>query len=196
MSTRKVVPYEGSDFDEDLQAQLTNPEFASSYINAVIDDSDPEYFKTALSRVVRAYGFSEVAEKSGIGRETLYKMLSENGNPSFVNVVKILKACGLDYGLRPAGVPLFPEPMLARYTGKIADAKTVNMRSRVDESSKVYQSLGVPHTAGKKKLDEYFVKVGSGRVVAKKATKKTTKKVATKKVATKKMSTKKHSVII
>lgn len=187
MSTRKVVPYEGSDFDEDLQAQLTNPEFASSYINSVIDNQNADYFIIALSRIVKAYGFASVAQKSGIGREALYKMLSENGNPSFVNVVKILNACGLIYYLRPAGRPAL-EPVILSYPGKVADlVKSAKLSNRVEEASKPYQITKgtLSKTTGRKKIDEYMA--------AKKSTKKTTKKVAAKKVATKKISTKKQS---
>ena len=49
----------------------------------------------ALGDIARAKGMSQVARDAGLSRESLYKALSENGNPSFATVLKVAKALGV-----------------------------------------------------------------------------------------------------
>ncbi len=48
-------------------------------------------------------GMSELAQRTGLSRESLYNTLSENGNPRFSNLVEILHALGLELSVRPRG---------------------------------------------------------------------------------------------
>jgi probable addiction module antidote protein len=56
----------------------------------------------ALGTVARARGMSRVAERSGLGRESLYKALSDNGNPAFTTVVGVASALGYTFEMRLA----------------------------------------------------------------------------------------------
>jgi probable addiction module antidote protein len=49
----------------------------------------------ALGDIARAKGMSQVARDAGLSRESLYKALGENGNPSFATVLKVARALGL-----------------------------------------------------------------------------------------------------
>ncbi len=49
----------------------------------------------ALGDIARAKGMSQVPRSSGLSRESLYKSLSEQGNPSLATVLKVAKALGL-----------------------------------------------------------------------------------------------------
>ena len=49
----------------------------------------------ALGDVARAKGMSEIAQAAGLGRESLYKALSPEGNPEFATVLKVMRALGL-----------------------------------------------------------------------------------------------------
>lgn len=49
----------------------------------------------ALGDIARARGMSQVARDAGLSRESLYKALSENGNPSFATILKVACALGL-----------------------------------------------------------------------------------------------------
>lgn len=97
MAKRRVYGPLGANFDELLLSELKDPEFASLFMAEVIGDKDldPKYLRSALHKVVTANGFATIAERSGIGRTALYKMLAEDGNPSFTNVIIIAEACGL-----------------------------------------------------------------------------------------------------
>ena len=44
---------------------------------------------------------TSVAEAAGLGRESLYKALGENGNPEFATVLKLMKAMGLKLSALP-----------------------------------------------------------------------------------------------
>ena len=49
----------------------------------------------ALGDIARAKGMTQVARDAGLSRESLYKALSENGNPSFATVLKVARALGV-----------------------------------------------------------------------------------------------------
>ena len=85
-------------YEEYLDESLQNPEEAAAYLNAHLEDSEPgseELFLLALRDVARAHGVSELAEKARLGRESLYKALSAEGNPKLSTLRSLLKAIGL-----------------------------------------------------------------------------------------------------
>jgi probable addiction module antidote protein len=77
--------------DEDLQDRTE----ALGYLNACLEDGDPEVFLLALRDVARARGgVAKLAEITKLNREHLYRMLSENGNPEFRSLEALLDALG------------------------------------------------------------------------------------------------------
>lgn len=74
--------------------KLTQPERASSYLRAALEES-PEQFLIALGKVAQARQMSKVAADSGIQRESLYRCLSEEGNPTLSTLNAVLKAVGM-----------------------------------------------------------------------------------------------------
>lgn len=76
-----------------LLSRLSNPKVAASYLRSILRDS-PELFPKALRKVAEARGFamSKVAESAGVERESIYRMLSETGNPTWASLRGVLKA--------------------------------------------------------------------------------------------------------
>jgi probable addiction module antidote protein len=74
---------------------LESKEDIAAYLDAVLEDGDPDLLKAALGDIARAKGMSEIAQAAGLGRANLYKALSPDGNPEFATVAKVLKALGL-----------------------------------------------------------------------------------------------------
>jgi len=74
---------------------LKTDEDMANYLEAAIEDGDPALISAALGDIARAKGMSQVARKAGLGRESLYKALSPNGNPEFATILKVVKALGL-----------------------------------------------------------------------------------------------------
>ena len=72
---------------------LETKEDIAAYLDAVLDDGDPDLLKAALGDIARAKGITEIAQTAGLGRTNLYESLSPGGNPA--TVVKVLKALGL-----------------------------------------------------------------------------------------------------
>ncbi len=89
------------DFHSDLLERLRNPELAAAYIMSAIIDNDLGFLPIALGDVAKAHGMSKLAEKTGINRRTLYKVLDQKGNPSFELVTQIVEALGFEIHLRP-----------------------------------------------------------------------------------------------
>ena len=81
----------------EVSEQLCTPEEMAAYLDAWLVDA-PDYaagIACALGDIARAKGMSQVARDTGLSRESLYKALSENGNPSFATVLKVAKALGV-----------------------------------------------------------------------------------------------------
>jgi len=82
-------------YEEILLEDLKDPAEAAAYLEAALEDKDPSVFLLALRQVVQARGMANVARKAHVGRESLYKTLSENGNPELRTINRLLHAMGL-----------------------------------------------------------------------------------------------------
>lgn len=67
------------------------------YLEACIAEAgdDAAFIAKALGDIARARGMTELSRETGLGRESLYKALSEEGNPSFATILKVSQALGL-----------------------------------------------------------------------------------------------------
>lgn len=78
-----------------------NPKEAIDYLNAALEDNDPKVFLIALRDVAEAYGgVGAVAKKARLNRVSLYRMLSENGNPEISSIDRLLKTLGLQLAVK------------------------------------------------------------------------------------------------
>lgn len=93
----KLTEYDVADF-------LRTPEEMAAYLEACIaeSDGDASFVAQALGNIARAKGMSEIAQETGLGRESLYKALSGDGNPKLDTIVRVAKALGLEITVRPA----------------------------------------------------------------------------------------------
>ena len=66
-----------------------------AYLEAALEEGDAALFTAALGDVARAKGMTEIARKTGLGRESLYKTLSPDGNPEFATILKVVRSLGL-----------------------------------------------------------------------------------------------------
>ncbi len=89
-SRTKTMPY-------DVAAQLRTPEEMASYLDAWLADApdDAAGIARALGDIARAKGMTQVARETGMSRESLYKALGAEGNPSFATVLKVARALGV-----------------------------------------------------------------------------------------------------
>jgi len=78
----------------DIAEYLNTPEDIRDFLQEVLDTGDESDFIHALNTAARARGMTEIARKAGVTRASLYKSLSEDGNPRFVTISKVTKALG------------------------------------------------------------------------------------------------------
>jgi len=79
----------------DVVDHLKSDEDMVAYLEAALEEDDPALIAAALGDIARAKGMTEIAREAGLGRESLYKTLSSQGNPEFATVLKVVRALGL-----------------------------------------------------------------------------------------------------
>ena len=81
----------------DVAEQLRTPEEMAAYLDAWLVEApdDAAGIARALGDIARAKGMTQVARDAGLSRESLYKALGENGNPSFATILKVTRALGV-----------------------------------------------------------------------------------------------------
>ncbi len=79
----------------DLVEHLETEEDMAAYLNVALEESDLRLIMATLGDIARARRMAMVAEETGLGRESLYKSLSADGNPEFATVLKVVRALGL-----------------------------------------------------------------------------------------------------
>jgi len=79
----------------DAAEHLKTEEDKAAYLEAALEDGDPALIAAVLGDIARAKGMSQIARETGLGRESLYKALSPDGNPEFSTVLKVVRALGI-----------------------------------------------------------------------------------------------------
>lgn len=89
-------------YDETLKTILRDPEEAAAYLNEALEEGDPGVFLLALKDVANVHGgIGKVAQAANLNRESLYRMLSENGNPTVNSLNALLHTLGLRLAITP-----------------------------------------------------------------------------------------------
>src|SRR6266478_5688772 len=98
----------------DVADILKTKEAIAAYLDAVLEDGDPELLKDALGAIARSKGMTDIAKEAGLGRSSLYRALSPDGNPEFATVPASLRrwdsgfpsraSASADAGRRPDAV--------------------------------------------------------------------------------------------
>jgi probable addiction module antidote protein len=96
-------------YNEYLIASLKDPEEASAYLKACLEEAletnELGIFQLAVRNVVEAQGgITKISSEMDVGRESFYKSLSKNGKPRFSTIIQALKACGLEIDFHPVHV--------------------------------------------------------------------------------------------
>lgn len=86
----------------DSAEYLKSDEAILAYLQEAIDTNDPKMVSHALGVVARARGMSQIAREAGVSRESLYRTLSDEGNPEFATVMRVVRAFGMKLSVAPA----------------------------------------------------------------------------------------------
>jgi probable addiction module antidote protein len=79
----------------DITRHLDSEQSMAEYLSQVLEDGDNDELIRALGHIAKAKGMATVAKESGLGRESLYKALSEGSQPRFDTIAKVIHALGL-----------------------------------------------------------------------------------------------------
>ena len=97
--TTSKFAYKTKTIRYDVASQLRTPKEMAAYLEAWLMDApdDAVGIARALGDIARTCGMTRVARDAGLSRESLYKALSENGNPSFATIMKVVRAVGVQF---------------------------------------------------------------------------------------------------
>lgn len=85
-----------------LEMFRNDPELAADYLNSVLADGDESDLMLALRSLSKAYGgVQEIARHAEVNAHTLYRTLSEQGNPELKTLSSILRAMGMRLAVQP-----------------------------------------------------------------------------------------------
>jgi probable addiction module antidote protein len=88
MATIQTYPW-------DVAEHLETQEDIAAYLEAALEEGDPSLVIAALGDIARSKGMTNIARETGLGRESLYKALSIEGNPELATVLKVIQSLGL-----------------------------------------------------------------------------------------------------
>jgi probable addiction module antidote protein len=88
----------------DAAENLDTEEDMATYLEVALEDGDLTLIGAALGDIARAKGMTQIARDTGLGRESLYKALSPDGNPEFATILKVIYTLGLKLHASTANV--------------------------------------------------------------------------------------------
>ncbi|MDQ1363519.1 MAG: hypothetical protein QG652_1380 [Pseudomonadota bacterium] len=92
---KKIAAFDAAEY-------LDNDEVIAEYLNAALEDENPDVFLVAVSDVAKARGIANLARDTGLGRESLYKALAPGAKPRYDTVLKLVRALGVELHATPA----------------------------------------------------------------------------------------------
>ena len=84
----------------DAAQYLDDEEVMAEYLSACLEDPDADVFLAALGDVAKARGIAQLAQDTGLSRESLYKTFSPGTKPRFETMQKITTALGMRLEIR------------------------------------------------------------------------------------------------
>lgn len=87
----------------DAVQYLDSEEMMAAYLEAAMEDQNPDVFLAALADVAKARGIAQLAKDTGLGRESLYKSLAPGAKPRFETIMKITKSLGIPLRIQAPG---------------------------------------------------------------------------------------------
>ncbi|MFQ5744207.1 MAG: addiction module antidote protein [Acidobacteriota bacterium] len=89
-------------FDDFLFKELKDRELAAGYLSASLEGGSMEEFLLALRHVAQVHGgLGDLSKKTDLNRQSIYKMLSEDGNPTLASLIGVLHALGFELAFKP-----------------------------------------------------------------------------------------------
>lgn len=91
---KKIRSFDAADY-------LDSDAVVAEYLNAALEDDNPDVFLQAIADVAKARGMTQLAKDTGLGRESLYKALTPGAKPRYDTVLKLMRALGVELQATP-----------------------------------------------------------------------------------------------
>ena len=85
----------------DVAEYLDSDAVVAEYLNAALEDGNPDVLLQAIGDVAKARGMTQLAKDTGLGRESLYKALAPGAKPRYDTVLKLIRALGVELHAAP-----------------------------------------------------------------------------------------------
>ncbi|MFG0630462.1 MAG: addiction module antidote protein [Gammaproteobacteria bacterium] len=92
--SQELLPFDMADL-------LDSDEAISEYLTQVLADGDTDEILRAIGHIAKARGMAQIAQQTGLGRESLYKTFGPGAKPRFDTVLKVIRALGIDLLAQP-----------------------------------------------------------------------------------------------
>jgi probable addiction module antidote protein len=79
----------------DIAQYLDNKEVIAEYLSQILNDGDMDELLEALGNIAKAKGMSQIAQETGLGRESLYKTFQKGTKPKFDTIMKVMSSFGV-----------------------------------------------------------------------------------------------------
>lgn len=91
---KNITAFDAADY-------LDNDIVIAEYLNAALEEENPNVFLQAIADVAKARGMTKLAQDTGLGRESLYKALAPGAKPRYDTVIKLVRALGVELHTSP-----------------------------------------------------------------------------------------------
>ena len=86
--------------DWDLADEIETRADVEGILEAALEENDIEFLFKVIGDIARSKGMAQVARDLNLNRESLYRSLSQDGNPSFVTIAKVLDNLGYQLSIK------------------------------------------------------------------------------------------------
>jgi len=84
----------------DMADHINTKEDVIAYLEAALEENDTALLLSVLGDIARSKGMAQIAKDLNLARESLYRSLSQDGNPSFSTIVKVLDNLGFQLSIK------------------------------------------------------------------------------------------------
>ena len=123
----KLYKFDAADY-------IRTPQDVEYYLEAALEENDPEFFQEALGTVARSKGMQAIAKQAKTTRAGLYKALSAAGNPEFATVIRVVEALGYRFSITPVRGRGRPKKTSRRPVAKRPSKRAVAERASTKRS--------------------------------------------------------------
>jgi probable addiction module antidote protein len=87
--------------DWDMADNINTKDEVFAYLEGALEENNIETFLDVIGAIARSKGMAKIAGEIGVNRESLYKSLSRDGNPSFATIASVLDVLGYKIQVLP-----------------------------------------------------------------------------------------------